>query len=225
MDVTATRSGLLLALLLFPPTSLAGETPSAKLGKRCDKGQGAACAELAERWADAPRAACEQGATTACLGLARAELSGLGADDPQRALDAYDQACFLGLDEACRRMAVIRALEADPDHPIAPLELYLSPTGLRIEGVGVSFFSDLQLDGDAIVFPCTRDDGCERASHFDFEALDRALEQIEASDPSRTQAVLRTAGVQHDAVLQAMRSLAGPDGDRFPAVVTVEVAP
>lgn len=225
MIPTSIHGGLLLALLLASPAAMAGETPSAKLAKRCDKGQGAACAELAERWAQAPRTACEQGSVQACLGLARAEMQGLGADDPERALEAYDQACFLGLDQACRRVASVRALQADPDHPIAPLELRLSPEGIRIEGTKASLLSELPTDGDAIVFPCTRDEGCERASHFDFEGLSRALEQIEASDPSRTQAVLHADGVQHGAVLEAMRSLTGPDGDRFPAVVIQEVGP
>jgi hypothetical protein len=225
MDRTCHHGALPLALMLLGTPTWAGEASSARLDKRCDKGQGAACAELAERWAQAPRQACEGGAVAACLGLAHAEQTSLGVEDPDRALDAYDRACFLGLDEACRRLAVVRALEADPDHPVAPLELHLSPQGIRIEGTRASFFSNMQLDGDAIVFPCTLDDGCERADDFDWQALDAALVRIAASDPSRSQAVIRAHGVQQGAVLVAMRSLAGPDGQRFLGVVVVEVAP
>ena len=220
-------SALALASLLVCAPAHAGETSSAKLSKRCDKGQASACYELAERWDLAAIEACEGGAAEVCVGLAESQLRGLGVNDLDRAWWAYERACFLGVGEACHRQAVTRAIRNDPSKPISPLTVFISPDGLRIQGVKAAMFSALPADGDEIVIVCDRERGCSTGEHFDWEALTAALAQISRSSPSRTQVVLRAQGVDFDAVLEASRRISGAEDDEplFPYVVIPVVAP
>ena len=217
---------LLLAFALHSPATRAGEPSSAKLARRCDKGQANACVDLAARWNQAAHDACADGAIPACLGLATAQLEGLGQDDPQRALVSYDGACFMGIEAACQRLNVIRAIGRNPNQPTSPLTLHISPAGLSLEGAEAALLSTATQSGGSLEQPCTVHEGCTRKDHFDWDALSSSLEQIAASDPTRTQAVLRPQGVDYDAMLEAARHLAGPDdAPLFPHVVIVEVAP
>ncbi len=220
-------SALAVAMVLTPWSALAGEPGDASLARRCDKGQAAACAALAERWERAAEDACAAGAAEACLGLAEAQLQGLGVGDAERAWWSYEAACFQGVDEACRRVAVIRALRAEPSRPLSPLTVLMEPGGFRIQGVTASLLSSLERDGDDIVIACTRDRGCSSSAHFDWDALRAALVQIARADPSRRQVVLRARGVDYGTLLEAARRVAG-EGDAeplFPQVIIPEVAP
>jgi len=219
-------STLALATLLVSAPAHAGDTSSAKLARRCDKGQASACYELAERWEFAAVEACEEGAAEVCIGLAESQLRGLGVSDLDRAWWAYERACFLGVDEACHRQAVTRAIRSEPSKPISPLTVLIGPDGLRIHGVKAAMFSSLAADGDEIVIACDHERGCSTGEHFDWDALTSALAQIARSNPSRTQVVLRARGVDFDALLEASRRISGAEEDEplFPFVVIPEVA-
>jgi hypothetical protein len=217
----------LLATLLSSGPLEAGEPASAKLDKRCAKGIATACAELAERWAQAPELACAEGAAPACLALAQQQATGLGVDHPEQALWAYQQACFQGVHAACASVELARDMAAHPEQAFEPLTLVLSPAGLRIQGVEAALFSGLPRSGDEIFFACGHEPTCERREHFDWVGLERALTQIKARHPGRSHALLRFHDVRWEAVLEAGRRLAGdaPPGDPlFPHLALVEGA-
>lgn len=226
MAFLPTRGGLLLALSLSSPQASAASATE-KLARRCEAGQTTACAELADRWQQAAEAACHEGAAAACEGLAEAQLHGLGVNDPEKALWAWDRACFLGITEACARMALVERMEKNPERAFSPLTVELSDEGIRIRGPKAALFSSFPHVGDELWFTCYREEGCQSAEHFDWDLLSAALRQIAEKDPGRQQAVLRYHGVQFDAVLEATERLAGRHGSDqplFPWVVLVEGA-
>ncbi len=202
-------SCLLLALILHSAPAQAGEASAAKLGRQCDKGQARACAALADHWELAAQQACEQGAVQACTGLAQASLQGFGLEDPDQASWAYDRACIMGISEACSRLELVRRMAEHPERAFSPLTVVLSPAGLRIQGPKAALFSSFPHDGDELFFRCQRDQGCDDVDHFDWDGLSAALEQIEARDPSRQQALLRYQEVRTEVVFEAVECLAG----------------
>ncbi len=216
---------VLLPMLLASQPSVAGEPSAAKLARKCDKGQASACLELAERWRRAAEEACEAGAVPACLGLADAQLTGLGTGDAHRAVRAYEDACYRGSDAACRRMATIGALRDDPSRPVAQLTVLVSPAGIGVEGVAAAFLAEYaDLEGE-ILLPCTVDGGCSRAAHFDWDTLSEILERLHRGDPGRTQVVLRTQALSYEVLLEGAHRIAGPAGEPFPALILPEASP